>query len=195
MIEKVDTPDKYTFKVTYKKPYAPALASWTTSILPSHLLKGVPVTQSELQRHPVGTGPYMFKEWDSARQITLSAFNGYFEGRANIDQYTMKIIPDTATMFLELLNRNIDMMELSPLQFARQTSNPQICKGIQQIQLPCKLVYLCRLQPKTQIFKYQKGKAGIILCNPKGRDHKRSNVWTCRTSRFTVQTRYSLVYR
>lgn len=128
MIERVETPDKYTFKVTYKKPYAPALASWTTSILPSHLLKGVPVTQSELQRHPVGTGPYMFKEWDSARQITLSAFSGYFEGRANIDQYTMRIIPDTATMFLELLNRNIDMMELSPLQFARQTSNPRFVK-------------------------------------------------------------------
>lgn len=125
LIERVETPDNYTVKVFYKVPYAPALASWTTSILPSHLLKGVEITKSPLQRKPVGTGPYKFFEWKPGDSITLVANTGYFEGSPNIERYIFRIIPDSATMFLELLNGTIDLMGLSPLQYAKQTDNPR----------------------------------------------------------------------
>jgi peptide/nickel transport system substrate-binding protein len=36
----------------------------------------------------------------------------------------MKIIPDTATMFLELKNNSIDLMGLTPLQYVKQTDYP-----------------------------------------------------------------------
>lgn len=125
IIDKVETPDDYTIKVYYKTAYAPALSSWTIGILPYHKLKGVTITKSELQRSPIGTGPYKFKEWKAGHSVTLEAYDNYYEGRPNLDRYTMKIIPDTSTMFLELLNKNIDLMGLSPLQFAKQTSNPR----------------------------------------------------------------------
>ncbi len=125
IIEKVETPDDYTVKIHYKYPYAPALSSWTMNILPEHKLKGIPITKSDLQRAPIGTGPYKFKEWKSGHSITLEAYENYYEGRPNLDRYTMKIIPDTSTMFLELLNKNIDLMGLSPLQFSKQTDNPR----------------------------------------------------------------------
>ena len=57
--------DDYTVEVLYDKPYAPALASWGQSILPSHLLEGKEITESPLKRNPVGTGPYRFKEWNT----------------------------------------------------------------------------------------------------------------------------------
>jgi peptide/nickel transport system substrate-binding protein len=125
LIERVEIPDNYTVKVFYKVPYAPALASWTTSILPSHLLKGVEITKSPLQRKPVGTGPYKFFEWKPGDSITLVANTSYFEGSPNIERYIFRIIPDSATMFLELLNGTIDLMGLSPLQYAKQTDNPR----------------------------------------------------------------------
>jgi peptide/nickel transport system substrate-binding protein len=62
-VNKAEAPDPYTFCVTYAKPYAPALESWAMLILPSHLLEGKDLTKSELARHPVGTGPYKFREW------------------------------------------------------------------------------------------------------------------------------------
>jgi peptide/nickel transport system substrate-binding protein len=125
LIERVEIPDNYTVKVFYKVPYAPALASWTTSILPSHLLKGVEITKSPLQRKPVGTGPYKFFEWKPGDSITLVANTSYFESSPNIERYIFRIIPDSATMFLELLNGTIDLMGLSPLQYAKQTDNPR----------------------------------------------------------------------
>lgn len=114
--------DPYTFQVVYEKPFAPALASWGLSILPKHLLEGRDITKSPLSRHPIGTGPYTFSQWKSGEKIVLSANPDYFEGQPFIDHYRYRIIPDSATMFLELKAGNLDWMNLTPIQYDRQTS-------------------------------------------------------------------------
>ena len=113
--------DDYTVEVTYEKPYAPALGSWGTSIHPAHLLEGQDVTQSPLKREPIGTGPYRFKEWKTGERIDLTSYHDYFEGRPYIDRVLTRIIPDQATMFLELKAGKLDETGLTPLQYTRQT--------------------------------------------------------------------------
>ena len=114
--------DPYTFEVTYKKPFAPALASWgSLPVIPKHLLEGKDINQSELSRHPIGTGPYRFKRWVTNDHVWLTSNPDYFEGRPYIDGYIYRIIPDQATMFLELRTQGIDWMGLTPLQYQRQT--------------------------------------------------------------------------
>ena len=115
--------DPYTVEVTYKEPYAPALGSWTQGMLPSHLLKGKDITKSPLKRHPIGTGPYKFREWKTQEKIVLDSYHHYFEHRPYIDRVMTRVIPDPATMFLELKASRIDQMGLSPLQYSRQTSS------------------------------------------------------------------------
>ncbi|MBT8490103.1 MAG: peptide-binding protein [Deltaproteobacteria bacterium] len=122
-VKKAEVIDPHTFRVTYDKPFAPALTSWGAAILPKHLLEGKDITQSPLSRHPIGTGPYLFKEWVTGQKIVLTSNPDYFEGRPYIDGYIMRIIPDTATMFLELRAKGVDQMNLTPLQFTRQTEN------------------------------------------------------------------------
>jgi len=113
--------DPHTFRVTYDKPFAPALMSWGASVMPKHLLEGREATKSPLARHPVGTGPYRFKEWKTGQKIVLVQNPDYFEGRPYLDGRVMRVIPDMATMFLELRARGIDQMGLTPLQYTRQT--------------------------------------------------------------------------
>ncbi len=115
--------DDYTVRVSYAEPYAPALNGWGIWIMPAHLLKGVSPSKSPLQRKPVGTGPYMLEEWDTGKSVTLKAFGDYFEGRPNLDKVMIRIIPDQATQFMELLNGSIDIMSLTSMQAARQTSS------------------------------------------------------------------------
>ena len=116
--------DDFTFQVHYEKPFAPALESWGLSVLPEHLLKGKDIVKSPLSRHPVGTGPYIFQNWESGAKITLQANPRYFEGRPCIDRYVYRVIPDSATMFLELKSGTIDRMGLTPMQYTRQTDTP-----------------------------------------------------------------------
>ncbi len=121
-VEKAETPDPYTFKVTYKQPFAPALSSWgDIVVLPRHLLEGKDITKSPLSRRPVGLGPYRLKLWKTQERIELEASPSYFDGRPYLDGYIMRIIPDPATMFMELKAGGLDWMGLSPVQYRRQT--------------------------------------------------------------------------
>ncbi|HMN02342.1 MAG TPA: peptide-binding protein [Geobacter anodireducens] len=124
-VKTAEAPDPYTFRVTYAKPFAPALASWGMGILPAHLLEGKDITKSELSRRPVGTGPYRFKEWVAGQKIVLESYHDYYEGRPYIDRYIYRIIPDNSTMYLELKAGGVDLMGLSPVQYARQTDTPE----------------------------------------------------------------------
>src|SRR3972149_1869304 len=87
MVKKAEILDKYTFRVTYPKPFAPALASWGPAILPTHLLEGKAIAKSDLARHPIGTGPYKFVEWKTGEKIVLEANPEYWEGKPYIERY------------------------------------------------------------------------------------------------------------
>jgi peptide/nickel transport system substrate-binding protein len=142
-VKKAEVLDAYTFRVTYDKPFAPALISWGNAVLPRHLLFGKDITKSPLSRHPIGTGPYKFKEWIAGQKIVLISNTDYFEGRPYIDGYITRIIPDTATMFLELRAQGISLMDLTPLQYTRQTENNLFKENFRKYRyLGFKYVYL-----------------------------------------------------
>jgi len=135
-VKKVEAIDRYTVRVTYKEPYAPALESWGMGIIPKHVLEGKDLRSFEVNRNPVGTGPYMLKEWVTGRKIVLEAFDNYFEGRPNIDRFIARIIPDTATMFLELKSGGIDYMGLTPPQYKLQGHTDFFKKHFQKFRFP-----------------------------------------------------------
>jgi len=135
-VKNISAPDLYTICVTYDSPFAPALASWGVNILPAHLLEGKDITKSPLSRRPVGTGPYRFKEWVSGQKIVLEANEDYFEGRPYIDRYIYRIIPDSSTMYMELKAGAIDLMALTPVQYARQTSSKSFTSRFNKYRYP-----------------------------------------------------------
>jgi len=125
-VRRATAPDPYTFVVEYDKPFAPALASWGMHILPKHLLENYPdISRSPLNKHPVGTGPYRFLEWKTGEKTVFTANPDYFEGKPYLSRVITRVIPDPATMFLELKAGGIDMMGLTPLQFTRQTGTAE----------------------------------------------------------------------
>ena len=131
-VEKAEIVDDHTFRVTYKRPFARALITWGMEIVPAHLLEGKDITTSPLARHPVGTGPYIFKEWETGQQITLDANPDYFEGRPYISRVITRVIPDTATMFLELKSGGIDTMSLTPDQYTYETDTDEFKANFQK---------------------------------------------------------------
>jgi peptide/nickel transport system substrate-binding protein len=136
-VKKAETPDRYIFKVTYEKPFAPALSSWgNLVVLPKHLLEGEDITKSALTRKPVGLGMYVLNKWISGQELLLDSNRDYFEGRPYIDSYVYKIIPDPATMFLELQAGGVDMMGLTPIQYTKQTNTDIFKKNFQKFRYP-----------------------------------------------------------
>jgi peptide/nickel transport system substrate-binding protein len=135
-VKSASAPDRYTFRVSYDKPFAPALESWGMEILPAHLLEGKDITKSDLGRHPVGTGPFIFKEWVAGQKLVLAANPDYYEGRPYIDRYIYRIIPDSSTMYMELKSGSLDMMGLSPVQYQRQTDTREFRSRFNKYRYP-----------------------------------------------------------
>ncbi len=129
-VTRAANPDPYTFVVEYGKPFAPALASWGMHVLPKHLLAEYPdISRSPLNKKPVGTGPFRFLEWKTGEKTAFEANPDYFEGRPYLSRVVTRVIPDPATMFLELKSGGIDMMGLTPLQYTRQTETAEFAKS------------------------------------------------------------------
>ncbi len=141
-VNDVTAPDAYTIRVTYKQPFAKALGSWGTYMLPKHLLEKY-VDEGKLREapqnttNPVGTGPYKFQEWKGGEKVVLVANKDYYvEGRPYLGRIVYRVIPSQATIFLELKARGVDMSLLTAVQFARQTDYPAFKKDYQKFQYP-----------------------------------------------------------
>jgi peptide/nickel transport system substrate-binding protein len=136
LVEAVEVLDARTLRVRYKEPFAPALESWMMGVIPKHRLEGQDLNTSPLLRRPVGHGPYRFVRWKTGELIELAANPDYFEHRPYIDRYLYRIIPDQATLFLELLTAGVDMSGLTPLQHQRQTSSPFVQRSYRKYRYP-----------------------------------------------------------
>lgn len=123
-IQEITVLDKYSFEVRYEKPFARSLITWMHSILPKHVLEGENLLETSYSRKPLSCGPYRLKAWEAGQRLVLEARDDYFEGRPYIDQVVFRIIPDLATMFMELKAGNLDIMNLTPQQYLYQTKGP-----------------------------------------------------------------------
>jgi peptide/nickel transport system substrate-binding protein len=129
-VKRASAPDPQTFVVEYPRPFAPALASWGMHVLPKHLLESYPdISKSPLNKRPVGTGPYRFVEWKTGEKVVFDASPDYFEGKPYIARVITRVIPDQATMFLELKSGGVDTMALTPPQYVRQTDTAEFKKS------------------------------------------------------------------
>ncbi len=133
-IESFTLVDRFTFEVSYAQPFARALSTWASLILPRHVLEREDLLDTPYSRHPMGAGAYKLVKWEPGRRIVLEANEDYFEGRPNIDTVVYRFIPDTTTMFMELKSGNLDMMTLSPQQYLYQTEGPLWERGFDKFE-------------------------------------------------------------
>lgn len=152
-VKKAEAVDRYTVRITYDKPFAPALASWGMVMLPAHLLEGKDITKSPLARHPIGTGPFVFKEWVAGQRVVLEAYDRYYEGRPYISRYIYRIIPDASTMYMELKAGGVDLMGLSPVQYARQTTTREFLSRFNKFRYPASAYTYLGYNLRNPLFK------------------------------------------
>jgi peptide/nickel transport system substrate-binding protein len=135
-VKSVKALDPYTVRVVYSEPFAPALESWGMGIIPRHVLEGKDISKEEYSRNPIGTGPYKMKAWITGQRIVLERFDDYFEGKPGIKEYITRIIPDNATMFLELKFGGIDYMGLTPQEYKLQANTDLFKRNFQKFRFP-----------------------------------------------------------
>ncbi len=112
------TADKYHFSITLKEVYAPYDTLWTDqAIVPKHILAkemaasgGTMEKGGNFSRNPVGSGPFILKEWKADNYTMVVKNPNYFrKGQPYLDRIVWKVIPDSNAMLNQLRTGEIDV--------------------------------------------------------------------------------------
>jgi peptide/nickel transport system substrate-binding protein len=112
-VAEVKTPDPYTAIIILAKP-APylltALASTESPIVPKHLYEGTDIVNNKYNSEPIGTGPFLFKQWVSGSYVELDRNPDYWDKpKPYLDKIFVRFIPDAAARALAFETGNADL--------------------------------------------------------------------------------------
>jgi peptide/nickel transport system substrate-binding protein len=98
MVSAIDTPDERTLVLTLERP-APALldslASGWGAIVPAALIEA----GHDFGNRPVGTGPFVFREWVRDSFVRLAANPDYHLGAPAVDEVVIRFVSDQAVQW------------------------------------------------------------------------------------------------
>jgi peptide/nickel transport system substrate-binding protein len=151
--------DDYTVKIVMKEGYAPLLTNlngYLGIVSPTAVKK---MGLADFARHPVGTGPFVFKEWVAKDHITIvrnpdySWPSSYFKhrGPAYLDQVIFKIIPEGSVRTGTLKSGETQYIDdMDPLEYPTMKRDPRFVV-IQQGQPGSGFVLLLNVTSKSPI--------------------------------------------
>lgn len=138
-IKRVVVEGPHRVRVVYKRLFSPAVYPWSyMGMLPEHLLneeareremddRAIPadgresfgLRQMRFTRSPVGTGAFRFVHWKTDNVIQLDRNDDYWDGPAEYESVSIRVIPDLLTQELEFRAGAIDLYPAQPHQVSR----------------------------------------------------------------------------
>lgn len=113
-IKRVEVVDNYTVRFHLKAPYGPLL---TSLAIAAYIQNEKAVKTLDPRRHPVGTGPFMFKEWVINDHITLVRNPHYWrQGGPYVDRIVFRGSPVDESRLAALQSGEFNWVDAVPLQ-------------------------------------------------------------------------------
>lgn len=104
-VASVEAPDDATVVFHLREPYASFLWNLTR---PSVGIVPRGATAAEMERHPIGSGPFRFVSSAVDEDVVLERNPGYFGGAPKIQRLRLRIVPDAIVRALELRKGSAD---------------------------------------------------------------------------------------
>ncbi len=125
VIASVETPDSHTVVFHLKNTFPDFVSEilFDESVLPRHLLEndtGEKFHQAGFHRAPIGSGPFVFKEWKSGSHLVLVRNDLYYGEGPYLDGVNFKFIPDENALLVQLKTGEVDVYDNADMSFLGQ---------------------------------------------------------------------------
>ena len=132
-LTKVTAVDDKTVTLEFSEPYAPFYFAASTSYFGIISPTAVEDLGDDFGRQPIGSGPFMFKEWKAGQEITLVRNPDYVnvrEDRTNkgapyVDGIIFKNVPELGTRIAAMETGEINILGLSRESVSRFQDDPE----------------------------------------------------------------------
>jgi peptide/nickel transport system substrate-binding protein len=110
-LDKVEVLDKYTLKVSLKNPVAGFLG-YLSNLHGGNMVckKAAEEMGDNFSKKPIGTGPFMFAEYQPQQFVRLVANKQYFRGAPKLDEILYRYIPNDSSGDLAFQSGELDMI-------------------------------------------------------------------------------------
>jgi peptide/nickel transport system substrate-binding protein len=116
--EQIEVIDDYTIRFTLSQIDASFLATKTIyGIIPEHILGGMTADEFNTAEFntqaPIGTGPFMFREWVKDDHVALVKYPDYFKDEPNVDFWYYKVVENQTVEYAQLQTGEVDFAEVT----------------------------------------------------------------------------------
>ena len=110
-VESADATDKYTLAIKLKNPVAGFLG-YVANINGGNMVckKAAEEMGDGFGKKPIGTGPFMFAEYQPQQYVRLVANKDYFRGAPKLDEIMYRYIPSDSSRDLAFQSGELDMI-------------------------------------------------------------------------------------
>ncbi len=113
-VQSVDKVDPLTVTVKLKTPFPAFMLMFEPGfapMMPKHIYAGTDYLTNPANQKPIGTGPFIFKEWKRGEYIKLSRNDNYWKpGKPYLDELVFNIIPDSASRAVAFERGSVDVL-------------------------------------------------------------------------------------
>jgi peptide/nickel transport system substrate-binding protein len=121
-IKNIYKTDDYTIVVETNEPYAPTILMFTDTIMSI-----VSPTAENLEKEPVGTGPFMFVSFEPGASIELVKNPNYWGEEPKIDRVIIQYSKDAASRTLLLKSGDVDITrDVLQSEYASLEADPEL---------------------------------------------------------------------
>lgn len=121
MVDEVIVVDEYEVKVILKEPFGAMINNFAHPSVMMHSPKSLEEKEKDVGLHPIGTGPFKFKEWEPGDHLTFVKNDNYWrEGYPKVDSITFKPVPENGARIAMLQTGEADFIYPVPTEQAEQ---------------------------------------------------------------------------
>ncbi len=152
-IDKIETPDPYTVTIKTARPFAP-LISYLASPWTLVICREVVEADGDLTKRAIGTGPFIFKEWQKDVRIDMVRNPNYWKPELPyVDEFSLLIAIDPDTSATLFIDKQVQGLVTGKAQLDRVK---EARKDAQYQSRPSQFWRQMRMPPTTQAQPYPK---------------------------------------
>lgn len=121
VVDTVETPDDFTVVLNLKEPFGAMINTVAHPSVVIHSPKALEELGKDVDRQPIGTGPFIFKEWVPGERVVVEKNDNYWDSEwPKVDKVTFYPVTESATRVSMMLSDEVQFIHVLPAELAQR---------------------------------------------------------------------------